>query len=110
MVTRHGLKRAQERTGFTSSAAARLIERAIYHGIGSDSADKWNKEYLEKRCVDGKRAVLYNGFCVIIGEDDRCITLWKMDSAKPHFRGKEKIKNVKNFMRMNPRDELDDAA
>jgi len=111
MMTRHAAARVSERTGLTGERAVRFAERAIERGAGSDRVDRWNKDYLEKRSVDGKRAVLYNGYIFILSDDDRCITMWAMDSTKPLYHGKEKIRNVKKHIKMYPRDvDCDDAA
>ena len=100
----HSLKRAKERIGYNKRNAEKEIERALTRGKRAEEYTSWEREYLQGECGETTIAVAYNNFCYIVSETGICVTLYPLPvwfGKKKHFDGKEKIRNMKAYMRNN---------
>lgn len=89
-----------------SRKANKLVSLAELRGKCAENfASNVEKNFL-LRCEKNNKskAKAYNNFCYIFNEDNVCVTLYKLPSwfmRKKHYNGKEKIKNVKKYIKMN---------
>lgn len=103
MTTTHGLTRTKERTGYNTSTAARFIENAIQRGKMPTAMPTRERRYLQQQeAKEGCNALYYNGFCFIVSTEGYCVTMYpapKWFGKKPHYDGKERIRNIKRYAR-----------
>jgi hypothetical protein len=102
MTTRHGLKRTKERTGYNERKAMCFINNAIERGKSVDNLAGAEKDYLMNKETGGCRALLYNSYCFIVSEDNRCITMFAARNKKRLYNGKVRIRDPRKYMRMTP--------
>lgn len=79
-MTYHSICRTIERVGLSNSKAMKLIFEARENGLTSSEFPYREKEYLEKKSIDGKVALYYKGFCFIFEEKYTCITMFRVPS------------------------------
>ena len=104
MLTYHGLRQTRRRTGLNINASARLIEKALCYGKTANDFPERERNYLLSKASasEGKRVVVYNGFCFIFSKDDACITTFPVSrwfNKKVYHDGKSKIREPKKYMR-----------
>lgn len=100
----HSIERAKERIGYNKRNAEKQIERAIACGKTADHFTSWERDYLQGECGESTTAIAYNNFCYIVSDTGVCVTLFPLPvwfGKKKHFNGKEKIRNMKSYMRNN---------
>ena len=103
--TYHGMERIKERMGRNFKDACRIHDLVSERGKDSTNFKGREKEYLESRSYNEKKAVAYNGFCFILGVDNAIVTTYELPNwwmKKKRFDGKEKIRNAKRYLSMNP--------
>ena len=100
----HSIVRAKERLGYNKRNAEKQIELAMSRGKTADEFTSWERDYLKGECGDATTAIAYNNFCYIVSDTGICVTLYPLPvwfGKKKHFNGKEKIRNMKSYMRNN---------
>lgn len=103
-TTAHGLERAKERMDCNEKKAIRAIEGAINHGKRANDFKSAERDFLKKHETDNCIAVAYNKFCYIINELGACVTMYALPAwfdKKRYYSGKERIRNLKAYSRMN---------
>ena len=103
-TTAHGLERAKERMDCSEKKAIRTIEQAISRGKHAEDFSSKERDFLKRLETNNCIAVAYNKFCYIINELGACVTMYALPTwfgKKRHFVGKERIKNLKAYSRMN---------
>ena len=104
----HSLERAKERTGLSENAVERQISRALRKGKGADSFASWERKYLKNESYGDCNAIAYDGYCYIVSSTGFCITMYPLPNwfgKKKHFDGKEKIRNIKSYLRNYNKDD-----
>ena len=105
MNTLHSYERAKERAGMNKAQAVRFTNLAYERGKTADMMPRREREYMEKKeSVAGCRTIYYNDYFFIFSPDGICITLYESPAwfcKKNHYDGKEKIRDVKKYMRYN---------
>lgn len=103
MASFHSLDRAVERCKINRTSAERTIQLAYQKGKKSSYFNSYEKNYLlDKEARYGNIAIVYNGFCYIFSDTAICITVMKLPiwfNKRRHFYHKERIRNVKKFMK-----------
>lgn len=76
-LTRHAIKRARERCGWTASAALRMARKAYEHGLSLAVAPEEIRHYLEgrERAHDSADESRVYGQHIYIIEGGKCITI-----------------------------------
>ena len=101
----HGIRRVRERCGVKNNAAAEMnIMRAIARGKCAEDFSSWEHTYLKSEAHDGCIAIAYNGFCYIVNSKGICVTVHTLPQwfgKKRAFRGKERIRDRKRYLRYN---------
>ncbi len=100
MCTKHSIKRADERTRFNGKAAVRFIENGIARGKTASDFTQKESNYLATCAHNNCTAKAYNGFCLIIGENGDCVTIFKLPEwfgKKRFYDSKERIRNAKRY-------------
>ena len=114
MTTYHSIKRTQKRAGLSKKTSKRFIAIAIERGRGIDAFYNQEREYLLRReANEGCTAIIFDSYCFIIGNDNICITMYPVPlwfEKKPHYDGKQTIKNIKKYLRLNNSFEYDRAG
>lgn len=104
MITYHGQKRAKKRFGIGYEQAENLFEEAKKYGKYAEDYVYRSDEYdylLSREHHKGNRAVAYEGVCYIFS-GDVCITMFNLPlwfENHKHYEGKEKVRNLKTYMR-----------
>ena len=105
MTSKHSIERARERAGLTEEQAARFIRKASERGRTAEEMPRREREYMERaETVTNSRAFFYNGYFFIFSLDGVCKTLYETPAwfgRKSHYDGKEKIRNIKKYIRFN---------
>ena len=106
MTTMHSLERAKERLGFNRKYAERFIETAIQRGQTAGDYNTSNeRKWLERHSQYGCRAIAYNGRCLIVSEDEACITIYDLPrwfgQSKRYDQHKRRIRNYVKYTRMS---------
>lgn len=99
-TTQHSIERMKERLGVNARKAEKRISDAICRGTGAESFSAKERAYLTGKECRGCTAKVYDGYCYIVGENDVCVTLYRLPSwfgKKKHYDGKEKIRNYKKY-------------
>ncbi len=106
----HSYERAKERAGMNTAQADRFMRHAYERGKTSEMMPRREREYMEKKEILGDcRTIFYNDFFFIFNMDGVCITLYESPAwfgKKNHYAGKEKIRNVKKYIRFNAEQEV----
>lgn len=100
MCTNHSIQRANERTQFSGKSAVRFIENGIARGKTADDFTSKESIYLANCAKGGCTAKAYNGFCLIIGENGDCVTIYQLPDwfgRKRYYDGKKRVRNVKRY-------------
>ncbi len=105
MTSLHSLSRAKERLGLNRKYAVRFIETAIKRGRTADdfsTADE--RRWLERHSQYGCRAIAYNGSCLIVSDDETCVTIYELPrwfgQPKRYDQHKRRIRNYVKYWRM----------
>ncbi len=100
MCTSHSIQRANERTKFSGKSAIRFIENGIARGKTADDFSSKESIYLAKCAKGGCTAKAYNGFCLIIGDNGDCVTIYRLPEwfgKKRYYDGKKRVRNIKRY-------------
>lgn len=109
--TNHSSLRAKQRLGLSATKADRQFALALRYGkSAADFNHSYQSLYLQKREVSARnittRAYVYDDFCYIFAADcDTCITTFplpKWFNRGIACDGKERIRNVRKYQRLNP--------
>lgn len=100
----HSIVRAKERLGYNAKNALKQINRALDRGKSAEDFTSWERDYLRNECADraDAKAIAYNNFCYIVGDDGKCVTMYELPAwfgKKKHFDGKERIRKAKAYTR-----------
>ena len=98
----HSIVRAKERLGYNSKNALKQITRALERGKTAEDFTSWERNYLMGEDRDNAKAIAYDNFCYIVGDDGKCVTMYELPAwfgKKKHFDGKERIRNAKAYSR-----------
>ena len=110
MNSRHSIERAKERAGLNSEQAARFIRKAGERGRSAEEMPRREREYMEKKETAANcRTIYYNNYFFIFSPGGTCITLYEAPAwfgKKSHYEGKEKIRNVKKYVRYSTDQEV----
>jgi hypothetical protein len=104
MQTFHAVRRSKERIDFNEKTSGRFIENAFKRGLSAESFSARERNFIRKRDKkDGCKAVVYNDYCFIFNADGYCVTMYRVPKwfGKTLYDGKQEIKNVKKYMRLN---------
>lgn len=105
MNTVHSIERARERAGMNEDQAARFIRKASERGKSAEEMPKKEREYMErKESAANCKTIYYNNYFFIFSRDGVCITLYESPAwfcKKNHYSGKEKIRDIKKYIRFN---------
>jgi len=102
MTTYHAIQRTRERANLNERSSIRFIQNAVRRGKGAEYFGSKERNYLlRQEAKNGMRAILYNNYCFIIGNDNICITMFPTPRfAKAQYDGKRAIRNIKKYMRL----------
>lgn len=101
--TLHSVERTMERCGLKRRAAQRLLGRVLHEGKPAEAFTSWERSYLENETSDGE-ALVFSDYVFIL-KDDKVITVHALPAwwgEKKHFRGKERIRNMKKYINYIP--------
>ena len=101
MCTNHSIQRANERTQFSGKSAVRFIENGIARGKTAEDFSSKESTYLANCAKGGCTAKAYNGFCLIIGDNGDCVTIYRLPEwfgKKRYYDGKKRVRNVKRYI------------
>ena len=105
ITTKHCEERADERRQLNKKGINRQIQLAYERGKRlEDFHTSAEREYLMRKESNSVKAIVYNGFCYILGEDDVFVTMFLLPEwfGKKHFyQGKEKVRNARKYFRLN---------
>lgn len=99
-TTKHSIERIKDRLGVNARKAEKRISDAVSRGADAENFSARERKYLLDKADRGCTAKVYDGYCYIVGENDVCVTLYRLPSwfgKKKHFDGKEKIRNYKKY-------------
>ena len=102
-LSHHARKLAKHRTGLPERRAIRFLENGLERAREAERFSGKQRAYLERRGRDGCTALAYNGCCLIRSGEGRCVTAYPLPEwfcRRQHYDGKEKIRNVKKYMRL----------
>ena len=99
-TTLHSIERARERAGMNPRAAEHFMRNALERGRDKTmfTCEKKRRWLSAKEEACGCRALAYQGCCIIRSAEGRCVTAYPLPPwfhRRQHYRGKEKIRNVK---------------
>ena len=103
-ATKHSIERMKERRGINAKKAEKRIKQAILRGKSFSKFSSREREYLRHYEANGCRALAYDGFCYIISEENKCITLFALPEwflQKKRFIGKKKIRDYRKYVLIN---------
>ncbi len=110
MNSKHSIERAKERAGLNEEQAARFIRKASERGKGAEEMPKKERQYMEqKETASNCRTIYYNNYFFIFSLEGTCITLYEAPvwfGKKSHYDGKEKIRDIKKYMRYSAAQEV----
>ncbi len=111
MYTHHSLKRTTERAGVNRKAAVRMIENARTRGKESSNFGNCERKYLQGKETEGRRTVIYAGYCFVFNAQDVCITMYSVPVwfGKTQHQGKKQIRNPRKYYR-NYSENIEDYA
>lgn len=105
IITVHGAERMKERCNLKSQKnIAKSIELAIQRGKRAEDLSSWERNFIEKDNRNDCTAIAYNGYCYIIGPNNVCITIYALPTwfgKKKLFNGKERIRNIRKYSKLN---------
>ena len=86
MTTCHFVDRAKARLGINEKDAKRLAQMVTRHEKPSSKKRRSREQrWVTQRCKDGCKAIVYQGNCFIVSEDDVYITVYPL----PFWYGKK---------------------
>ena len=83
----HSIVRANERTRYSGDTAVRFIENGLQRGKAADEFSQDENRYLKRASNRGCTALAYNGFCLIVNGEGKCVTLFPL----PAWFGKKRF-------------------
>ena len=105
MTTVHSVMRAKQRFGYNRKTAEHLIRNAIERGkTAEDFRTGKEREWIEQCCSEGIGAAIYNGFCFILTDEKKCVTLYRVPywfGKRGIYDGKERIRKAVKYNRLN---------
>ncbi len=102
-LTQHAQEITRKRTGLPERRARRFLENGLGRAKEAEDYSGRQRAYLKWRGRNGCTALAYNGCCLIRSADGRCVTAYPLPEwfrRRQHYDGKEKIRNVKKYMRL----------
>lgn len=106
----HSVERVVERCRVNRDTAERNIKLAKKKGKNSNCFKSLEKKFLcAQEAKYGNQAIVYNGFCYMFAINDVCVTVLQLPNwfnKKRYFYNKERVRNVKKFMRNMYNDDL----
>lgn len=112
-ATSHCNERAMERYNLRNEKAIeKNINRAYTQGKRAEDYSSWERNYLNSKTHDCMVAVVYNGFCYIFNEFGVCVTMYDLPAwfgKKKRFDGKERIRDIRKYDKLNRRNCWDRA-
>lgn len=107
-ATMHSIERAKERVGKNPRAAEHMMRNALERGrdksmFSCEHKRRW-LEAKENAC--GYKALVYNGHCYIVTQDNVVITLYELPgwfTRANRYNGRERIRNQAKFEKYNRR-------
>ena len=104
-TTLHGMERMKERHGVKNEKSVnKLVALASERGKRAEDCTSWERTYLYAHSCDSCVAIAYGEYCYIIGDNNICITIFRLPiwfGKKKQYVGKERIKNMKVYSRLN---------
>lgn len=81
-----------------------MIENARVKGRESNSFGRQEREFFERKETDGKRILIYAGYCFLFNDQDVCITMYGVPKwfEKTHYQGKKMIRNPRRYYKKYP--------
>ena len=101
MLTYHALKRVEERVNNKVNSES-FILKALERGKSTDEFFGEERKYLLSKEKKGACIIIVYQSYFFIMSNDKCITVYEAPDwfGKPkHYIGKEKVKNVKKYLR-----------
>ena len=96
--TRHAIERTTERCRKSKHAAERFLSLAMTRGTTGTDLPDWERLYLKSRSEEtGHNALCYAGYCLIIGQNDRVVTMYSLPTwfgkhaRRPSKKNEERI-------------------
>ena len=101
MYTYHSIERTVERAGLNRKAAIRMIENARTKGKEARDFGKPEREFLEKKTANGRKVLIYAGYCFFFDDQEVCITMFSVPAwfGKTMFQGKKQIRKPRRYYR-----------
>ncbi len=108
MNTKHSIERAKERVGLNSKAAVHMFRNALERGMDKTmfACEQKRRWLISKENACGYKALVYNGHCFIVSQDNVVITLYELPGwfiRSVRYNGKERIRNQAKFEKYNRR-------
>lgn len=104
-VTEHCVERAMERYNLRNEKSIQKnVDRAYLLGKRAEDFSSWERNYLSGKTRDCMTGVAYNGFCYIFNEYGICVTMYELPAwfgKRKRFNGKERIRDIKKYNRLN---------
>lgn len=105
-ATCHGAQRAKERLNLSSSRADDLFERVLRYGKRYNSFQNAQQQKYLREKENDSRVFVYEDYCYIFDSNhDVCITTYELPKwfhRGTHYRGKERIRNIRKYNRLYP--------
>jgi len=93
LTTSHFVDRAKARLGINEKDAESLAKRVTkYEGQSCGKQRSREQRWVTQRCKEGYKAIVYQGNCFIVSEDDVYITVYPL----PFWYGKKTQYDDKN--------------
>ena len=106
VTTLHSIERAKERTGMNPRAAEHFMRNALERGKDKTmfTCEQKRRWLTAKEDACGHKALVYNGMCLIVTQDNTVITLYEVPdwfTRSNRYSGKERIRNQAKFAKYN---------
>lgn len=103
MLTEHSILRVKERAGIKSRRRAEtFLEKAMERGKTGTAFSSLERSYLQNIGKNDCSAIAYNGYCLIVGSNRACVTVYELPAwfgRKKRYHGKKRIRNAKKYWR-----------
>ena len=108
MTTLHSIERAKDRIGMNPRAAEHFMRNALERGKDKSMFScEQKRRWLEaKESACGYKALVYNGHCYIVTQENVVITLYELPvwfTRANRYNGRERIRNQAKFEKYNRR-------
>jgi len=102
--TMHSYERAKERIGMNPKTADHFMKNALERGKDKDSFTGDKRAWLAAKEDDEKKALVYNGMCLIVTRKNVVVTMFKLPdwfTKSNRYCGKDRIRNQVKYARFN---------